>query len=339
MNLKLVANKAGVSEATASRVFNQPDLVDPRKVDAVKAAASELRYEPKKGSSAQRKRRQEKPLKRIGVWIIGASSSRAAQNLQEQLYLLQKCLESEGAEALVVFSKDQSEVPSLLSNGNLDGLLLQGYAPDESISKHIEGLPCVWLMTRREFNCKFDSVEPDNEANGRIAAQWFAQKGLKRVAVVNAWPRHPAFSARTQFFSNEAQIRSLELSKLEAGDWGKESFLEESPGDESVRKLVELYLAMQNVENIQGIYFPDDIIYSSFIRHLRNANIDVERLSCILGDHHPDLIEHLDPRPACLDINLPSIIKQAISRLSTLGQEPSSNVERLRILVPPILNH
>jgi LacI family transcriptional regulator len=58
----LVAQIAGVSSATVSRVYNHPEQVSPQKVDAVLQAAARLGYAPNKSASA---------LRRSGTGTIG----------------------------------------------------------------------------------------------------------------------------------------------------------------------------------------------------------------------------------------------------------------------------
>ncbi len=53
---KQVADEANVSEATVSRVFNNPASVSPGKVERVRSAAEMLGYVPDKFASALRRK-------------------------------------------------------------------------------------------------------------------------------------------------------------------------------------------------------------------------------------------------------------------------------------------
>lgn len=332
MSLQAVAEEAGVSVATASRAVRQPHLVSAEKLRAVQEAVATLGYHPVR----RRVTRSGEKSFRVGVWVIGAAKRLAATELKEQMFELQLQLGTRDAEMHVGFSEDTDSLPERLAEQSLDGLMLQGYAPAPQAFSTLPPVPLVWLMTRREMELPFDSVEPDNEANGRQAAGWLAQKGAKRVAVINAWPGHPAFSIRQLFFEHEAQARGLQVESLVSRDWDHATFLHKAPSEAMAQKLGQKFLSLRG--QVDGIFFPDDYIYGWFCRLLRQENPELlAKLHMVVGDYHRQLVPHFNPVPACLDIGVSDIVETAVDRLFQRMQNPVTGQNPVRHLVMPTL--
>lgn len=129
VNLRDVADRAGVSMATASRVMNQPELVRAALRDRVAAAAQALHYVPNPAARALSGRRSL----RIGVLAPTLDSTIVARFLEGAA----RRLRAEAYGVLMSFADgdgrvEAAEMRSLMSAG-IDGMILVGERRDPEL--------------------------------------------------------------------------------------------------------------------------------------------------------------------------------------------------------------
>lgn len=174
-----VANKAGVSIATVSRVVNAPDKVNPETRQRVLDAIDDLRYIPKAEAAA----RARKSTGRIGVLAPFFTFPSFVQRLRGVANALANL-----PYELTVYNVDSSArrdgyVASVSITRRLDGLILMALPFNETTIERIvsNSLETVSIECAHPA---FSSIEIDDAAGGRMVAEYFFSKGHRRLAFI-----------------------------------------------------------------------------------------------------------------------------------------------------------
>ncbi|MEO6243789.1 MAG: LacI family DNA-binding transcriptional regulator, partial [Opitutaceae bacterium] len=196
-----IARKAKVSPATVSRAINQPQIVAPDSLARIRSVMEAHNYVPAPLSRRRGPKAKVSQLRRIGVWFVGAKANNSSLNwFQDQLIQVQSTDTRYRVDLRVLFSNTRDELPAGMMTEKLDGLIIQGMEPSAACLAKLRDLPHVWFMTRRSITFGGDYVEPNNEENGRMAADYLAQRGHKAAAVISTDPDYSAVARRVKAF-------------------------------------------------------------------------------------------------------------------------------------------
>eukprot|EP01031_Cornospumella_fuschlensis_P019689 gene19689-24127_t len=178
--------------------------------------------------------------------------------------------------------------------------------PSPACMTKLGDLPHVWFMTRRSQTYTGDYVEPDNDANGRAAANYLSQHGHKSVAVIAADTGYSAVGWRVKSFVEQAKELGLTVHSI-LGKTKPVNFLELVPVHEESDALAKRFCQIS--PRPTGLYVPVDHFCGSLFRSMRLAGLKSDRdFEAILGNYNPVIYHNLDHLPAALDINLPSLV-------------------------------
>jgi DNA-binding LacI/PurR family transcriptional regulator len=331
-----IARKAKVSPATVSRAINQPQIVAADSLARIRAVMEKHNYVP---APIERRRGPKSRLaeqRRIGVWFVGARANNPSHNwFQDQLLQVQSTDTRYRVDLRVLFSATPDELPPTLAGEKLDGLIIQGMEPSAAALAKLRDLPHAWFMTRRSAGFPGDYVEPNNEENGRLAADYLAARGHKAVAVISTDPDYSAVARRVKaFLERAAELRLPAHAILGKSNPGV-SYLEVAPLHEDTDTLVRTLLA--STPRATGLYVPVDHFCGSFFRALRGAGKKPGRdFEAILGNYNPIIYHNLDHHPAALDINLATLVRKVVDHL-VWRIENRGTPGRIGITVSPTL--
>ncbi len=328
MSLLEVARVAGVSPSTVSRAINRPESLSTEKLVAVRKAMTAVNYTPlppgkrrgpKMGASLARKA----PATYVGLWCVGPAESQARNYYSSQLELLHFAVAESRMELKLVFSSADAVPPELL-DGSVGGFILQGVQPTAKALSQIAEIPHVWLMTRRSESWPGDYVEPDNNANGRMAADWLASQKARRWAVVATEPGYPAYVRRREAFLHRAAELGIPVDEI-MGDPGEgEDHLSLNPDAGEADALAKRFLGLRS--KVDGVYMPGHGVCGPFFRALRQRGKDPAAFRTILGHYSPQVYNSLDPQPAAIDINLRAIVRHAVAQLADRIKNPQPSL-------------
>src|SRR5690349_15498536 len=183
MSISNVAQLAGVSTATVSRVLNERPNVAPSTVANVQRAIREL------GVSSTRRNRTMRPLRldgpktaTIAFMVLGTSGSRPAPAFENLLRGVSEQAARKDLSLLFSFISDPSQISQRITERRIHGLLLHGERPTPEVQARLQSLPTVWLMANPQRPAWGDQVMPDNAAIGAMAANYLLQRGHRRLA-------------------------------------------------------------------------------------------------------------------------------------------------------------
>lgn len=208
VTLRDVAQEAGVSIKTVSRVVNREPLVNPTTAARVAEVAERLGYRPNELARSLK----GKASRTIGLIIADISNPFFADVCQavEQVarqrgYSVVLCASAENVEA-------EQEYVGILTSRRVDGLLLvpapegHGYLKKEQAA----GLSIV-ALDRPADGIETDVVMVDNRSAAREATEHLIGRHHKRIAFIGDDQR--IFTARERF---EGYVEALEVAGLEA---------------------------------------------------------------------------------------------------------------------------
>ncbi|MFG3305001.1 LacI family DNA-binding transcriptional regulator [Streptomyces wuyuanensis] len=211
-----VAERAGVSIATVSRVYRNPDSVRPATRDRVLAVARDLGYLPS-GSARGLASRTTGVLGLCFPDIHDAEAEDVpdAEDAELMLYSdevirgMERAARRHGY-ALLIAASHADAVGGQLAEiaGRVDGLaVLAQTVPDQDLDVIGRRLPVVLLAGQREE--EHDHIEVANfDGQLRLTRHLIADHGLRRLAFVGGPPDSP---------DGEARFRGYQAAHLEAG--------------------------------------------------------------------------------------------------------------------------
>lgn len=328
-----IAHRAKVSPATVSRVINQPHLVAPDRLARVQAVMTAVNYVP---TPLHRRRGPKSRLaapKKIAVWFVGAKKTSSLNWFQDQLLQVQPSNERQRVELSVLFSDTPDDLPRVLAEHQVDGVIIQGMEPSAACMQKLAALPHVWFMTRRTSSFTGDYVEPDNDLNGQLAADYLHSRGHKTLAAISTDPAYSAVAWRVKAFTERAKELGLTVHTILGKARPGVSYLEIAPLHEESDTLVRRM--MQANPRPTGLYMPVDHFCGSLFRSMRQAGLKSERdFEAVLGNYNPVIYHNLDHLPAALDINLPTLVRKVVDHLVWRIENPQA-IGRIGISIAP----
>lgn len=331
-----IAKKAKVSPATVSRAINQPAIVAPESLARIQAVMRQHNYRPAPIERRRGPKARKPDLRKIGVWFVGAKSNNPSLNwFQDQLLQIQSGNPRYRVDLSVLFSNTPDELPVRLADAKLDGIIIQGMEPSAACLARLSQLPHVWFMTRRSTTFASDFVEPNNEENGRIAAEYLKRRGHKSVAVITTDPDYSAIARRVRAFVQHAGDIGLHVHSILGHPNPGVSYLDQTNANAESDTLVRRFLASK--PRPSGLYVPVDHFCGSFFRALREAGQQPGRdFDAVLGNFNPVIYHNLDHLPAVIDINLPTLVRKVVDHLMWRIENPGAT-GRVGITVSPTL--
>jgi DNA-binding LacI/PurR family transcriptional regulator len=336
MLISEIARRAGVSPATVSRAINKPRIVAPEKLAKIRAVMKKYNYNPPPIERRRGPKNHTGELRNIAVLFVGTKTGNPNLNwFQDKLHDIQTGNPRYRVNLSVLFASAPDQLPRELENRKLDGVIIQGIEPAPEHMEQLAHLPCVWFMTRRTTTFAGDYVEPNNEENGRLAAEYLKSKGRKIVAAITTNPDYSAVSRRIAAFVGHAREIGLEAHAIIGKNAPEVGFLDLTPNHAESATLVKRLLQLS--PRPTGIYIPVDHFCGSLLRALREAGLKpLQDFHAIIGNYNSMIYHNLDHLPAAIDINLATLMRKVIDHLLWRIENPNA-IGRIGIKVSPTL--
>ena len=335
MSISKVAQLAGVSSSTVSRVINNHPRVSPETAQSVRQAMQQLGYTPSEtrpGPKPQVHARRQAP--EIAFLVLGASQSRATPAFQDLLRGVSMAATGNELNLMFHHVNDPTRLPVRVLE-NLDGLLLHGATPQGEVRERLKRLPTVWLMGNVRRPDWGDQVLPDGYQVGELAAKYLLDRGHERLAFMNLDAGHRSLRLYGHAFGAAAQDAGAHVDRLEQpAEPSGEYWHDHNP--EAVDRLVKRYLGLS--PRPTGIFVADDMQVAILQPTLQKQGVQVghghvEIISC--NNEQPYLVG-LTPRPAEIDIRVESIGRRGVEQL-LWRLEHRDVPERLITAIEPIV--
>ncbi len=278
-----VAELAGVSISTVSRVINTPEKVNINTRQRVYDAIDNLGYVPQ----AEARARALRLTGRIGV----ITPFFTAPSFVQRLRGIAASLSKENFD-LVIYTVDsnnrlQSYLNTLPLTGNLDGLVIMSLpVADADVNRLLEhGLPTVLIEYPHPL---LNSVEIDDVEGGRIATEYLIKKGHKRIAFLGDTDL-PEYSIHPVNLRLKGFRKALEAAKLEV----PEAFIRLAPYDqEQARIIAKEFLDSPNPPT--AVFAATDLQALGVIKAARQLGIKIPEQLAVIGFDDLDMAEYED---------------------------------------------
>jgi LacI family transcriptional regulator len=269
-----IAERANVSTATVSRVFNEESKVSPDTRERVIEAAQALNYQPH--AMAQGLARQRTHLISAVVPVL------ANYFYMGVLRGVQDALATSEFDLLVLTPSHPQEIATQLrrasQSGRSDGLLFLSTSVDEEIAD-ILGATAQEVVLLDTEHPNFESISIDNERGGYEATRHLVEQGRTRIAHITAdEPEPPPAAKRRRGYERAlSEASGVAAPMIARGD--KEPFaFEREGGYRAMKRLLEqdplpdavfaasdmqALGAMRALEE-RGLTVPDDVAIVGF---------------------------------------------------------------------------
>lgn len=255
---KDVAKKAGVSHATASRAFSNPDMLTEKTLNKVLNAARELGYVPNSLASS---------LKSARTGSAGFIISNIRNNFFTDIaYRLQKELYLEDKNFMVGLSDENAEeefkcMISQISH-RVSVILFTPSAYSEEIENLIKSAKSVkFVQLFRNCYADVDSLIVNDRNGARMATELFLKKGKSKILLIDGESALPTY--RSAGYRDAFAAYGLEAD---------ERYLRQLPLQGEVTDKIEQYIEELRPE---GIISVSDFLTSKTVEALNKVELKI----------------------------------------------------------------
>lgn len=332
-----VARRAGVSQATVSRVINRAASVSPETVDSVTRAMRQLGYTPRRrrridGAARTRSRRLQGV---IALVMLDDSMNVHPSLALAKLRGVEAALAREGLSLGLARADGADALPSLLQRDDLQGVLLWGHTLPQSLREHLAQVPVMWLSSHAEG--EGNVILAGNEQAGRLAAEYLNDRGIRRPALLCPANAAPQYALRCDGFRYGMYLAGKEVRALSGEGADGPGFEQLAPSQQraGIESLVDGFSALRPAAD--GLFVPDDsltaMVFPAMQRRGIRPGADLLVVSC---GNEPAYLAGLHPRPATVDLGPETTGRLAVERLLHRIRGVESP-DRVSILIEPRL--
>ncbi len=279
-----VASRAGVSITTVSRALNAPHTVNSSTLERIQDAIDELGFVPKAEATA-RARRTHRQIGVLAPFFMHYPS------FTQRMRGIASALRDTGFE-LVVYNVDTPDhargfLHTLPVSRRLDGLIIISLLIDDRAAERFiqHRLPTVLVEGTHPH---LVSIEIDNVAGGRIAAEYLVSRGHRRIGFVGGDRELPGYAIGTsdlRFQGLEAALNSFGLPVMLPGFEPKAATHEEA-------RFQALDL-MQQEERPTAIFAGNDTLALGVLKAAREMELNVPDDIAVMGFDDADFAEYI----------------------------------------------
>ncbi len=278
-----VAELAGVSIATVSRVINNPSRVSAASKKKVHEAMKKLDFEPKAEAVARARRN----FKRIGVITPFLTSPSFVQRIRG----ITNALASTEYE-LIIYSIETSEqlldyYKSLPVTKKIDGLIILALPiSKESVQRFTEhGIPVVLVEIEHPG---LSGIQINNKVGGAMAASYLVEKGYRNLGFIGekGQPAYSLHATDQRFigFREELSKRGVPLNE--------KNIIFHYPGIRKTTAAVKDVI--KNAEYPVAFFAASDLEAVSVIKAARELNLKIPQELAVIGFDDIDLADYMD---------------------------------------------
>ena len=323
MSIVEIAQLAGVSHTTVSRVINNEGSVSPETAGKIRAIMKEMGYVPKPPAQRRGPRRARDTSFRTGniAFLTSSESLKIVSNspiMSNVLHGIEDALASNGMSMVQGAVGAKRPLPPIVAKGGVDGVIVWPHLDDVSSDaiEILRGYKVVYVMSGARERLSADRVCVNHGKVGRLAANHLASKGHQTIAYVtpsslmsriNLCDRWVGFSALAKEHGLSARQCVIEQSHFDLLEIDRDR-------DLLIQKTLKEFLVQD--ERPTGMFVTCDALTAKIYPILKDLGIrigrDLEIISC---NNETSLLAGLEPRPVSISIQPETIGKKAVEQL------------------------
>lgn len=273
--LEVVAQRAGVSRSTASRVLTGATNVSPAAREAVLRASAELGYLPNRAARSLVTRRADSV-----AFVVSEPEDRFFSDpfFGSVLRGAHTEISRAGLQLIFVVTGDEVERKQFLnfaSGGHVDGVVLISLHENDPMPHKLQqaGIPVVLVGRPLPDDGHTAYVDADNIGGGRLAAKHLIKRGCRRIVTI-AGPDDMAAS--------RDRLEGFDLELAAAGRRRPESYavhgdFSAAGGATAMRQLLE------RVPDLDGVFAANDLMAAAATQVLQRAGRRVPEDVAVVG--------------------------------------------------------
>lgn len=335
MSMQKIAQITGVSIATVSRVINGHANVSANLREKVQTAMEQVGYEPKVPQ-----RNQNATVRTGYVALLQVGLSREWLRRPSMLDLVNgtvKALAEHDLQLVLPYMSDPEKLPPMVTEARLDGVLVLGRASPR-IRPKLQRLNAILLLGgvyRMGESSWADWITPDYLEIGRLAVEYFLDRGHRHIAYMNPIPLHTGHREIAYAFASCAQDAGIEPLMLIGGPQKEIPIWDPRQGFSVVAGLVDRLLSEPENRRPTGLLVTDEEIVFMVYDILRGKGLRPGRdLEVITKTHDPRQSFRLQPRPVTITVDHEEIARRAVEKLIYRMKRPDAPVGNRTLILP-----
>lgn len=344
MSVIAIAERAGVSITTVSRVLNNDPKVRPETAQQVMKAAAELSYDRFKIRRGPRPGRRlgsdhKMGLQRIALVLLGADREDWFKNsvFASVFSSISRAASARGISVDIFDQNDPAKLDTAIVDQRVNGgiAFMASTADPQSLNDLSIKLPVLLAMGGEMSNTLVDQVRPNNLTIGTLAYGYLAQHNVKRTAFVSSRMHHGGIYLRyVGFVAAAAHVNAPTPHAFAIGEPPAGSM-----GESVIRRCASLPEIADRIaaatERYDGLFISQDIETIGLYPLLTERGLQPGRDIRIISCNAEEGLALLTPRPATIDIGTSELGRWAIQRLSNRVLRPTE--APVQLLVTPRL--
>lgn len=323
VDIKIVAEKAGVSPSTVSRTLSGKVIVSPETKKRVLQAVKELNYQPNVLAQSLKEGRS----KTIGLFfpnlhnlVFPAAIRGITEVAKRHGYIL------------VLFNTDEDLATEVFYIENLRRRLVDGFifSTATPASAHIlelkkQGYPVVLMV--RSLSNEIDTIVVDNYLGGYRATQFLLERGYRQIAIINGTLELELYRERFRGYREALAGAGLpfdeKLAVHNTGGW-----------EDGYRAILEI---LDRGQVPEAVFATSDPKALGVIKALKERGLKVPEDVAVIGYDNLDVSELMDPALTTMAQPFYEVGTKAAERLMKLIEGKGRNKPVFEKLEPKLL--
>jgi len=268
-----VAERAGVSAATVSRVVNDSGQTADTTRERVLSAIAELEYRPNRTAKSL----AQGATQTIAVAVPTFTTPFHNELLKGVRFRLEH-LDIDLLLCDLEWEDPEASLLTFLERGAMDGLLAAGLPADSEIGDELRTMGCPVVLTGTQWD-GLDSFYWDETAGARMATEHLLDQGHSRIGIITSHHENPVRNARIRGY--EEALSDAGITPRDAwiatGQTEKHAGFSEESGSEAMQTLLEAD------EDISAVFVCSDVQAIGAWQALRHAGLDVPGDVALVG--------------------------------------------------------
>lgn len=321
-----VAQLAGVSSATASRVLTGSARVRPETRDKVEQAMSRLGYVRNRAARSVSHRRTGS----IAL-VVGEESVKvfAEPFFARMLWSVSKALAAADLQLLLLTlqaSRDYRTVSRYLRSGHVDGALFVSMHGRADFDFASLGIPLVLCGRPIAGGDRLCYVDADNVEGARLAVKYLLDRGRSTIATI-AGPidMSPGVDRLLGYRKAMTAVGGGDPGLIAYGDFSRQA------GEHALARLID------HRPGIDAVFVASDLMAAGALRALRRLGRRVPDDVAVIGFEDSPLAQHTDPRLSTVRQPVDAMAARMVSELLNLialpDREPTHTILPTELVV------